>query len=428
MRTPHTAEPVGFSKQQTRRSARSVAPIRAGCTLGLAASWAAFTGCGDSQSSTDWQTVRSELPNGATHVVHTAGASSAPTWVLVEEMRVGTTEGAGPEAFTEPVGLVVFDDGGFAVLDRQSQELRVFGPDGSHIATHGGIGQGPGEFVEANGLMLGPNGELWVPDPRNGRMSVFDPEAGFIESFLFQPYGWEWIWSGRMVDESHIYAPVFQPYDQFHIYDLTMTLVDSLAMVDPDFQDEEYNPSESERVFYVDTGNGGSMLLGIPFFPYGAFYLDSRGSIWEGGVDSPGYHLVRRQRSGDTTLVLETHRDPVPVPDDERDSAINSLRERAGVELDWSRIPNVKPAVESVFESVEGNLWVRIPAADGGVLFDVYSAEGDYAGTASLGSEVATVYADPVVRGDRVWMIVQGDLDVSYVVRGRLAPWSESNG
>ena len=30
---------------------------------------------------------------------------------------------------------------------------------------------------------------------------------------------------------------------------------------------------------------------------------------------------------------------------------------------DWSRIPGVEPAVEAIFESVEGNLWVRTPAA-----------------------------------------------------------------
>ncbi len=404
---------------------RHVAPIRAGgSTLGLTVCWAALAGCGDSQPSTDWQTVRSELPNGATHVVHTAGASSAPTWVLVEEMRVGTREGTGPGAFTQLRGLAVLDHGGFVVLDAQSQELRVFGPDGAHIATHGGRGQGPGEFVEANGIMLGPEGRLWVPDPRNGRISVFDPEGGFVESHSFQPQGWEWIWSGRMIDETHIYAPVFSPEKRFHIYDLTMTLVDSL----PPAEREEYDMQNEPSSFYLDLGDDGFMTFPVPFFPFLVDFLDSRGSIWEKGLGDPRYRIVRRERSGDTTLVLETRRAPVPVPDAERDSEIDRIRERAGTELDWSRISTVKPAVESIFQSDEGNLWIQIPAADGGVLFDIYSAEGDYAGTASLGPDLSRWQAGPVVRGDRVWMTVQDDLGVSYVARGRLAPWSESNG
>jgi len=38
-----------------------------------------------------------------------------------------------------------------------------------------------------------------------------------------------------------------------------------------------------------------------------------------------------------------------------------------------SRVPTIKPSVEAIFESVEGNLWVRTPSPSGGVLFDVYS-------------------------------------------------------
>ncbi|MDE2711985.1 MAG: hypothetical protein OXI65_09510, partial [Acidobacteriota bacterium] len=94
---------------------------------------------------------------------------------------------------------------------------------------------------------------------------------------------------------------------------------------------------------------------------------------------------------------------------------------------DWSRIPNVKPAVEAIFQSAEGNLWVRTPSADGGILFDVYSEDGSHLGTAGLGAglslwdEVA-----PAVRGDSAWLIVTDEFDVQYVVRARIAPVDRS--
>ena len=90
------------------------------------------------------------------------GGERIPTWTLVEELRVGSLEGTGPDAFAYLKGLVALDGGGFSLLDSLVQELRVFGPDGSHVATHGGEGQGPGEFVDANGLMPGPNGSLFA--------------------------------------------------------------------------------------------------------------------------------------------------------------------------------------------------------------------------------------------------------------------------
>lgn len=67
-----------------------------------------------------------------------------------------------PESFGEIKGLVGFEDGGFAVLESQSLEIRVFAADGSHLATHGQRGEGPGEFIGANGLMLDPSGRIWV--------------------------------------------------------------------------------------------------------------------------------------------------------------------------------------------------------------------------------------------------------------------------
>ncbi len=395
----------------------------------LVVAWIAVVGCGDAGSRSDWATLRDSLPSGTVHVTNIPVGNVSLTWTLVEELRVGSLDGTGPDVFGNLKGLVALEGGGFAVLDSQVQELRVFGPDGAHVATHGRKGQGPGEFADANGLMLGPNGHLWVPDSRNGRMSVFDPADGFIESFPFADGNYGWVWNGAMVDGSRIHRPWWDgTRRQMRVYDLTMTLVDSLPLPSDGPEDEEYDPRNQPGTFYLGQG-GGYMLYGIPFFADEVSFIDSRGAVWSTRDGDPEYRMARWEPGGDTTLVVETRRPAVPVPEVERDSVIGAMRQLladrgANRQFDWSRIPTVKPAVEGVFESVEGNLWVQTPAADGGVLFDVYSGDGGYLGTAGLGPGLIGLsdQVDPVVRGDSTWLIVTDEFDVDYVVRARIAP------
>lgn len=400
--------------------------IQARTTL-IGIALAALIGCGDTDSGSGWTTERETLPSGAVRVTNIPSTDPLPTWTLVEDLRVGSVDGAGPDVFAYLKGLVALNDGGFAVLDSEARELRVFGPDGAHVATHGREGQGPGEFRSANGLMLGPNGRLWIPDTRNGRMSVFDPEDGFVESFPFADGVYNWMWNGAMVDGNRIYRPWRDGNrDQLRVYDLTMTLVDSLRLPSDRARDEEYDPQSQPGVFYQER-DGGYMLFGIPFFAAEVSHIDARGAVWSTQGGDPEYRIRRWERGDGAELLLETRRPPVRVSSVERDSVIDEMRRGLnmgrGSPFDWSRIPDVKPAVEDIFESAEGNLWVRTPSAGGGVLFDVYSRDGAHIGTAGLepGLNLLDRVA-PVVRGDTVWLIATDELDVSHVVRARLRP------
>ena len=420
-------------KQEAPRATLSTTLVTVASAALIAS--AVLVACGGSASETGWSTVRDTLPSGAIRVTNVppaniASAEAPPTWTLVEELRVGTVEGDGPAAFAYIKGLVVLDDGRFAVLDSQAQELRVFGSDGAHLATHGGRGEGPGEFSDANGLMLDPEGRIRVPDARNGRVSVFDPEEGFVESFPFGDGNFNWIWDGVMVGDR-----IFRPWSSgtrslLRVYDLTMTLVDSLPLPDDGPEGEEYDPTSVPGAFYQETGSG-YMMRAIPFYPHEVRYIGARGDLWSATEGDPAYRIRKWRPGGDTTLVFETRRPAVPVTAAERDSVIAPMREmlsNLGVgEWDWSRIPSIKPAVEDIFESSEGHLWVRTPSTGGGVLFDVYSGDGAYLGSASLGPGAGSALdlfapVAPVVRGDLVWLVLTDELDVPYVVRSRIAP------
>ncbi|MCJ7627212.1 MAG: hypothetical protein MUO50_02375, partial [Longimicrobiales bacterium] len=130
--------------------------------------------CGRPDGERRWTTAIDTLPTGQIHVVNSPPVDDpGPTWILLEDLRIGSVDEPGPSSFAVLKGLVVTDTGRIVVLDAQSQELRVFGPSGAHLATFGGKGGGPGELEAAWGLMLSPDEKLWVPDQRNARMSIF---------------------------------------------------------------------------------------------------------------------------------------------------------------------------------------------------------------------------------------------------------------
>ena len=227
---------------------------------------------------------------------------------------------------------MAFPGGGFAVLESQAQEIRVFGADGSYVATYGGQGDGPGEFVDATGLMLDPQGRIWASDPRGARMSVFDPAEGFVESFRYRYLVRGYIWEGTMTDRGQILKPSMSGDDYgrslLRVYDSTMSQIDSVFLVEEDdAEEEDYDPEDSPGAFYFETPGGGYGLFGIPYYPSGTTHIDRNGEIWTGMMSDPGYRIGKSVPGGDTILIVVTARPPVPVTAAERDSVIAQIRE-----------------------------------------------------------------------------------------------------
>lgn len=385
----------------------------------------ALCACGPSGNGAGWSTTADTTASGAVHVVNTPVADPAPEWTLEEMLRVGSVDDSGPSSFAGLRGLVVFDDGGFAVLDGISQEVRVFGPTGTHLATWGGKGRGPGEFEGANGLMMDGDGMLWVPDHQNARMSVLDPRTGFLRSAPRRSLMWSFVWSGALVHADQVWKPSISlgppPHKVMRVYDSDMTLTDTFPLP----PDPKVDPEDPPGSFFWQSADGESRAyFGVPYFPQGEMLIDPRGAVWSTAYGDATYRIARWEPGGDTTLVLETRRAPVEIPAAERDSSIASIREEmaqyGGGNQDWSKVPTTRPAVAGMFLSEEGELWVRTPAANGELL-DVYDPFGRHLRTVRNPLHLYT-WVRPHVRGDQLWAVVVDDLDVQYVVRARMAP------
>ena len=382
--------------------------------------------CGDGGPPGGWVTTRDTLSSGAVRVTHVPPADPAPTWTLVEELRVGTVDGGGPASFGQLKGLVALEGGGFAVLESQAAEVRVFAADGSHVATYGRRGEGPGEFRDPHGLMVDPEGRLWVPDSRNVRMSVFLPNEGFVESFRFNSLARGWVWTGVMAPDGHILKPSYTGDAEgrrlLRVFDLTMNQVDSIFLLD----DPPPPTEDSPAVFRLEVGREGSSMMMVPFYSV-ATQLSPAGARWSTEAGDPSYRIQRKSPEGTVELEVVVDRPPVPVTASERDSVIDEIRESirergGGPDPDWSKIPKVKPSVESLFFSAEGNLWVRTtPSGGTAVHYDVFGPEGAYLGMVAADPGAPPLgWFPPVVVGDAFWVVLTGELDEPYVVRARI--------
>ncbi len=372
-----------------------------------------------------WTTTADTLPSGAVRVVNAPpGPTAPPTWTLEEEARIGTRDQPGPASFGQLKGLVVTSEGDIVVLDAQAQEIRVFGPDGSHRSTFGGKGGGPGELADAWGLMLAPDGELWVPELGNARMSVFHPRDGFRRSFPLEVFSFRFLWDGLLAEDGRVLKPSITPGPPrrriLRVYGREMQLLDSLPLPEP----PATNPTNPEGAFsWESTAGGARGYVAVPFYPQAQETLDPKGGIWSTEAGDPAYRIKHWIPGGDTLLVLEVLRPTVSIPPSERDSAIASVREflqqRGGARQDWSKVPEVKPAVGWMFLSREGNLWVGTPSSDTLFTFDVFDRGGRYLGTAAS-PRYRFWPIPPVVRGDRFWAVVLDELDVPYVLQASM--------
>ena len=405
-------------------------PFNARLAPGLLAGILALTAaCGGDASgpTSGWATTVDTLPNGAVLVRHTPPADPVPTWRLGPELRIGAVDGQGPDVFGQIRDVAVHPDGRIAVLDAQAQEIRVFAPDGGHLVTYGGEGGGPGEYRTANGLVFGPDSVLRVPDMRNARLSLVDLDSGFAGSQPFHPSYAEYTWSGVVDSAGRAWSVYYlrgtQEGDPGSV---------AYVAVGPDGEPVDTVgrprplplPGERPGMWDVSRGDQALAFLSVPFYAHEQSALSPALRIWSTPQGDPSCRLIRWRPPGDTAMILDVDRAPVPTDMAAADSITRGYEERFGTSLDRSEIPETAPAVRSFFFDDDGRLWVRVRTPDDDSLrtFDAFdSRSGAFLGTLVTELRLEST-PPPTVRGDTLWGVVRDEMDVQFVVRGRLVP------
>lgn len=181
--------------------------------IALAALGTAVLGaCGDGGGGDSLEWVGTVIDSAGVAIVSNPQEGTwtqSSRWTVVEELRIGTTEGDPDYQFGQISGIGVASDGRIFVLDQQAAEVRVFSPDGLLENKFGRPGSGPGELGAqgAGPLLVGAGDTIFVPDLANQRVVRFSPAGEALGSFRLDltqgiPLRWEVNDSGRLV--SHI--------------------------------------------------------------------------------------------------------------------------------------------------------------------------------------------------------------------------------
>ncbi len=380
----------------------------------------ALSACDRAGGSTQWAGTIDTLESGIEVVRNPAEGiwDSATAWRLVEELRIGSVEGEGPETFALVVDVAVDAAGRIYALDRQLQEIRVFDTDGRYVRTLGGPGGGPGEFLQAAGMDVAPDGRLWVIDNQRPHYMVFDTSGAFFTSYPRHVTGFAFAWPGRWTRDGRLMDFTIFRDGEHTRYAITRYDSAARAFVDTSLLAA---PSRERDIYDFRDARGLGMITSVPFAPQWRWVLSPAGRVWAGFADS--YRLYEISLDGDTLRAVERPGAAVPVSARERDSAITRLREVArGHSFDPSRTPHVKPAFEAIDVDDRGYVWVRrpLPDTESGTTYDVLDDRGRYLGTLRA-PELRTKEHLPVwIYGHALYAVHHDDLEVPYVVRYRI--------
>jgi hypothetical protein len=133
-----------------------------------------------------------------------------------------------------------------------------------------------------------------------------------------------------------------------------------------------------------------------------------------------GYELFEIAPGGDTLRTITRDFSPLPVTEPDMEEARERLESfvRNGGKVDWSKIPDTKPATDDFFFDDEGNVWV-VPVTtqeDDGRVFDVFDPDGRFLGTVRSPAPLSMNPA-PIFRNGMLYGVTEDALEVPYVVR-----------
>ncbi len=343
-------------------------------------------------------------------------AHAQATWKLTETLRIGGQE-TGPFAFLYTKSIEADAKGRIFVLDRKTQDIRVFGPDGKLVRVVGRVGSGPGETRDAEGLVFARDGNLWVRDAGNARFSVLDGEGAFQSAWTMKFCVSQGEWNpqpdrqGRIIDWDCTPARGSTRENLVLAYRTDKSRVDTIGVM-PSCGDRKL----SEAGTWVTKMERATFFRAIPFASRPLSALGPDGAEWC-VPNSSGYEILRLQPGGGDTLRIVRSAPRLPVSATEKDSIIAGLEEKGPSGLDFSRIPKEKPVIERLTVDDQGRLWVWRTTNKGVLTFDIFGANGRIIATTTMTGCRTATWLPFVVRRDNIYTVCYDADDVQFVTR-----------
>ncbi len=327
------------------------------------------------------------------------------------------------------VASVAADPTHVYTLDALSRTVFVHTLSGRFVTSFGAVGDGPGELMRPSAIGFVDPDSIFVFDVGLSRLSVFSIRGRLLRTELVaseESFGQAQ--DVRFGPDGVIYQLGYEKYRA----SLRKALGSrSQAVVRGTNTLERWNGDTGAWVdvadvpgleVYAALGQRAS-LQDVPF-PARALWAPGPDGLWY--VDNETYSLVHYTASGERCDVQVVHANP-PVTDSERaafyDAADLGTDPRFRGHLSTARqsraqlpVPSVKPDVDALVVSSEGNLWVQASptgpgGARGGTIWQVFAPEGRPIGSGSLPSGFRPI----VIRQDELIGVLTDSLGVDRV-------------
>jgi hypothetical protein len=136
---------------------------------------AASVGAGQANRHPDRRFVDQSIPVTAT--VRLSGPRSGTALALSNTIvSIGREDGPEELMFGEIASAAGNSRGQVIVVDKRTEDVRLFDAQGKFLKRLGRKGQGPGEFRAPHSLLVTANDEIWIADMQR-RLTVFAPSA-----------------------------------------------------------------------------------------------------------------------------------------------------------------------------------------------------------------------------------------------------------
>lgn len=353
-------------------------------------------GCGSDGSVSADPMVRDSL--GVTIVENGALDTTRELLATAEPMvQVGVVEGAEELQLFQVSAATRLPDGGFAVTNGGSRELRIYNGDGTHRATAGGAGDGPSEFGYPVGVHVLGGDTIMVQDRVDrvffnaqgeflGRTTTDRQEmAELTQRIGGSSEGGQWMPDGSFFAPIYqwdqtppVAGPHFRPSMTFVRVSSDFELVDTLGVFGGILQQ------------FVDIGEQRPSVTVPPFSRNTSWGLNSSESVVVAADNAvpqvefffpEGTHVIARWSE---TPGAVTGAEVEQWKDRQRDASWAQRRlpqlERAWAAMD---IPAEKPYYGRANAGSDGTAWLG-PVENQGMGWRAFSPDGRFLGVAGL--------------------------------------------
>ena len=352
--------------------------------------------------------------------------SGAPRWTPDEVWSVapeplltlGAVDGAPEVAFLRITGVHRIPDGGLAVVDGGSSQIRFFEADGRFRASMGRRGEGPGEFT--GGLLSELHGDsLWLFDQALNRLTVLDTRTRSFRTASLEAENVRLGLAGILPDGSAVLAsdlvyavtpddslpPGLQRFDAVYVrVGPTGETLDTLLVA----------PGSERSLAY----GSGTMEMVRPLFARSVSHRVVGGLLFQGSQEAyrirahepGGRSLLEIRRTGvDVALTDEIHRAAVEW---RVGSAPASARAGLRARYDDQPRPPTRPAYGQFLTDPDRNLWVEGFSIEGSATdWAVFTGEGSWLGTVTFPDGFRPFH----ILDDEVLGVWRDELEVEFV-------------